>query len=129
MSMRIGVPKEVHPDECRVAVTPETAEQLKKLGYTLSIESGAGSARYRHVKFRQSRGMDGPQREQPRSQRDGHVSPRGTTISGLSNSRAGPQHALHPSHDLYFAGRASLSPIPPGSAWAGRGVEWLAGRP
>ena len=42
MSMRIGIPKEVHPDECRVAATPETAEQLHKLGYTLAIEAGAG---------------------------------------------------------------------------------------
>ncbi|MCB1760631.1 MAG: Re/Si-specific NAD(P)(+) transhydrogenase subunit alpha [Gammaproteobacteria bacterium] len=40
--MRIGIPKEVHPDECRVAATPETAEQLHKLGYTLAIEAGAG---------------------------------------------------------------------------------------
>jgi len=42
MSMRIGIPKEVHPEECRVAVTPETAEQLKKLGFSIAIEAGAG---------------------------------------------------------------------------------------
>ena len=42
MSMRIGVPKEVHPEECRVALTPETAEQLTKLGFTIAIEAGAG---------------------------------------------------------------------------------------
>lgn len=42
MSMKIGIPKEVHAGECRVAATPETAEQLHKLGYTLAIEAGAG---------------------------------------------------------------------------------------
>ena len=40
--MKIGIPKEVHTDECRVAMTPDTATQLQKLGYTLSIETGAG---------------------------------------------------------------------------------------
>ncbi|MGB3212964.1 MAG: Re/Si-specific NAD(P)(+) transhydrogenase subunit alpha [Desulforhopalus sp.] len=40
--MRIGVPKELHDGEKRVATTPETAELLKKLGFELSIESGAG---------------------------------------------------------------------------------------
>lgn len=42
MSMKIGIPKEVHAAECRVAATPETAEQLIKLGYTVAIEAGAG---------------------------------------------------------------------------------------
>jgi NAD(P) transhydrogenase subunit alpha len=42
MAMKIGVPKEVHPEECRVAVTPETAEQLEKLGFSVAIEAGAG---------------------------------------------------------------------------------------
>src|SRR5512137_2173024 len=42
MAMRIGVPKEVHANECRVALTPESAGQLQKLGFTLAIESGAG---------------------------------------------------------------------------------------
>lgn len=40
--MKIGVPKEIHTDECRVAMTPDTATQLQKLGYTLAIEAGAG---------------------------------------------------------------------------------------
>lgn len=42
MSMKIGIPKEIHAAECRVAATPETAEQLKKLGYVVAIEAGAG---------------------------------------------------------------------------------------
>ncbi len=42
--MRIGVPREVHVGEKRVATTPEVAAQLKKLGYDVSVQSGAGSA-------------------------------------------------------------------------------------
>ncbi len=42
MSMKIGAPKEVHENECRVAVTPDTAIQLIKLGFSVSIEAGAG---------------------------------------------------------------------------------------
>ncbi|MCG6862150.1 MAG: Re/Si-specific NAD(P)(+) transhydrogenase subunit alpha [Chromatiaceae bacterium] len=40
--MKIGAPREVHPQECRVAITPDTAEQIQKLGYTVAIEAGAG---------------------------------------------------------------------------------------
>jgi len=42
MSMKIGAPREVHPGECRVAITPDTAEQLQKLGFSVAIEAGAG---------------------------------------------------------------------------------------
>ncbi len=41
--MKIGVPKEIHPGERRVATTPETVEKLLKLGFTVSVESGAGA--------------------------------------------------------------------------------------
>jgi len=41
--MKIGVPKEIHPGERRVATTPEVAAQLQKLGFSLAIESGAGA--------------------------------------------------------------------------------------
>src|SRR3972149_9080702 len=40
--MKIGVPREVFPGEHRVATTPEAAEKLIKLGFTVAIESGAG---------------------------------------------------------------------------------------
>jgi NAD(P) transhydrogenase subunit alpha len=40
--MRIGSPKEVMPGEARVAMTPDSAIQLQKLGYECFIESGAG---------------------------------------------------------------------------------------
>ncbi|UCD12346.1 MAG: Re/Si-specific NAD(P)(+) transhydrogenase subunit alpha [Nitrospinaceae bacterium] len=43
--MRIGVPKETREGEKRVATTPEVASQLiKKLGFEVSVESGAGEA-------------------------------------------------------------------------------------
>jgi NAD(P) transhydrogenase subunit alpha len=40
--MKIGIPREIHVGERRVAATPETVEQLAKLGYTVTIERGAG---------------------------------------------------------------------------------------
>jgi H+-translocating NAD(P) transhydrogenase subunit alpha len=40
--MRIGVPKEVHEGDRRVATTPDVAGQLQKLGFTVAIEAGAG---------------------------------------------------------------------------------------
>ena len=42
--MRIGVPKEIHAGEQRVATTPEVAEKLRALGFTVAMEAGAGSA-------------------------------------------------------------------------------------
>ncbi len=41
--MKIGVPKEVHAGERRVATTPEVAEQLIKMGFSVAVESGAGN--------------------------------------------------------------------------------------
>ncbi|MCS7065883.1 MAG: hypothetical protein NZL85_06345, partial [Fimbriimonadales bacterium] len=41
--MVIGVPKEVKPDEYRVAMTPQGAEVLVQHGHTVLIESGAGA--------------------------------------------------------------------------------------
>jgi NAD(P) transhydrogenase subunit alpha len=42
--MKIGVPREVHAGEKRVATTPEAATQLQKLGFSVAVESGAGEA-------------------------------------------------------------------------------------
>ena len=42
--MKIGVPSEMHPGERRVAITPDVAEQLQKLGFSVAIESGAGTS-------------------------------------------------------------------------------------
>ena len=44
MAQKIGVPRELLDGEKRVALTPETAGRIQKLGYNLMIESGAGAA-------------------------------------------------------------------------------------
>jgi NAD(P) transhydrogenase subunit alpha len=41
--MKIGVPNEIHESECRVAMTPDTATRLQKLGFECAIEAGAGA--------------------------------------------------------------------------------------
>ena len=40
--MKIGVPKEIRSGERRVATTPEVAEKLQKLGFSVAVEAGAG---------------------------------------------------------------------------------------
>jgi H+-translocating NAD(P) transhydrogenase subunit alpha len=42
--MIIGIPRESHPGETRVAATPQSVGQLLKLGYSVLVESGAGAA-------------------------------------------------------------------------------------
>ncbi|PZM16696.1 Re/Si-specific NAD(P)(+) transhydrogenase subunit alpha [Rhizobium tubonense] len=42
MGLKIGTPKEVVVGEARVAMTPDSAQQLLKLGYECLIEAGAG---------------------------------------------------------------------------------------
>jgi NAD(P) transhydrogenase subunit alpha len=39
---RIGIPKEIHPGEKRVAAMPQTILRLLKLGFEVAVESGAG---------------------------------------------------------------------------------------
>ena len=42
--MKIGAPKEILVGEKRVALTPQSAAALQKLGYTCIVESNAGDA-------------------------------------------------------------------------------------
>ncbi|WP_233078435.1 Re/Si-specific NAD(P)(+) transhydrogenase subunit alpha [Rheinheimera soli] len=42
--MFIAIPKETFQDETRVAATPATTQQLAKLGFTVLVETGAGTA-------------------------------------------------------------------------------------
>jgi NAD(P) transhydrogenase subunit alpha len=42
--MRIGVPREIHVGERRVATTPDVASQLIKMGFSVAIEKDAGAA-------------------------------------------------------------------------------------
>ncbi len=53
--MKIGIPKEIHAGERRVAATPETVGQLIKLGYAVAIEAGAGQgAQFADDAYRQA---------------------------------------------------------------------------
>ena len=40
---KIGIPKEIHPGERRVAATPNTVLKLRKLGFDVAVQSGAGN--------------------------------------------------------------------------------------
>jgi NAD(P) transhydrogenase subunit alpha len=42
--LKVGIPKEVFPGECRVAATPDTAKMLHKMGFQVLVETGAGAA-------------------------------------------------------------------------------------
>jgi NAD(P) transhydrogenase subunit alpha len=42
--LKVGIPKEVRANECRVAATPDTAKRLQKLGFEVMIETEAGAA-------------------------------------------------------------------------------------
>ena len=42
MVMTIGIPREIFPGERRVASVPEVVEKLIKLGFAVTVESGAG---------------------------------------------------------------------------------------
>ncbi|CAH0341929.1 NAD(P) transhydrogenase subunit alpha [Rhizobium sp. CECT 9324] len=44
MGLKIGSPREIYGGEARVAMTPDSAVQLQKLGYDCLIEAGAGKA-------------------------------------------------------------------------------------
>jgi len=53
--MKIGIPREVYAGEKRVATTPEAAEKLQKLGFSVAIESGAGlSAKFSDEAYREA---------------------------------------------------------------------------
>jgi NAD(P) transhydrogenase subunit alpha len=41
--MRVGIPREIHPGERRVAATPQTVLRLQKMGFSVAVQSGAGA--------------------------------------------------------------------------------------
>jgi NAD(P) transhydrogenase subunit alpha len=50
--MNVAVPKEVAPNECRVALVPDSVAALVKIGLTISVETGAGErANYSDADF------------------------------------------------------------------------------
>ncbi len=46
MAVTIGVPRETAPGEHRVALTPDVADRLAKIGYEIIVERGAGASAY-----------------------------------------------------------------------------------
>ncbi|MGF1479433.1 MAG: Re/Si-specific NAD(P)(+) transhydrogenase subunit alpha [Cyanophyceae cyanobacterium] len=61
---KVGIPKEVYPQEQRVAATPDTAKKLQKLGFDVLVEAGAGvAANFPDEAYRQAgcQIMEGPQ--------------------------------------------------------------------
>ena len=42
--IKLAVPKEQHLNESRVSITPDCVPQLKKIGFEIYVESGAGSS-------------------------------------------------------------------------------------
>ncbi|MEH6471242.1 MAG: Re/Si-specific NAD(P)(+) transhydrogenase subunit alpha [Halopseudomonas sp.] len=53
--MKIGVPKEIHKGEKRVATTPLLIKQLQQMGYEVAVESGAGkSAKFLDEAYREA---------------------------------------------------------------------------
>src|ERR1700726_4290998 len=44
MPQSIGIPKEIFPGERRVATVPDVVQKLMKLGFAVSVQSGAGEA-------------------------------------------------------------------------------------
>ncbi|MGB0330878.1 MAG: hypothetical protein ACPGPE_03560, partial [Planctomycetota bacterium] len=41
--MNLGIPKESHPGERRVAASPAAASRFVELGFDVTIEAGAGA--------------------------------------------------------------------------------------
>jgi proton-translocating NAD(P)+ transhydrogenase subunit alpha len=44
--VKVGIAKEIGPNERRVAVTPDSARQIKAAGYEVLVEAGAGAGAY-----------------------------------------------------------------------------------
>jgi NAD(P) transhydrogenase subunit alpha len=42
--MKVGIPKEIYPHESRVGAVPETVSKIKKLGFDVVVQAGAGDA-------------------------------------------------------------------------------------
>jgi NAD(P) transhydrogenase subunit alpha len=42
LALKVGIPREISPNEKRVAATPETVKKIQKLGVEVLVEAGAG---------------------------------------------------------------------------------------
>ena len=44
VNLTVGIPKEIYPNERRVAATPDTVQKMRKMGLEVIVEAGAGDA-------------------------------------------------------------------------------------
>ena len=55
MPIKVGIPKEIHAGELRVAATPDTVERLIRLGLEVQVQAGAGDgARFTDADYQES---------------------------------------------------------------------------
>ena len=88
--MRIGIPKEIHPGEKRVATIPEVAEKLIKLGFSVVVESRAGEhANFSDDAYRESGVEIVPDAEALWAQSDIVMKVRGPTAAEVQLMREG----------------------------------------
>ena len=72
--MKIGTPKEVFEGEARVAMTPDSALQLQKLGHECYVESGAGAMAGFSDAAYENAGVSVVKQQQHTLERSGHRS-------------------------------------------------------
>src|SRR5688572_5252898 len=101
--MRIGVPKEVAPNERRVAVTPDVAGKLVKGGHEVTVERGAGSSAFFSDDAYSTAGAKIGERSSVTGQSDIVVQVQAPSPESLAQYREGSAliAAFQPSADLH----------------------------
>ncbi len=101
--MRIGVPKEVAPNERRVALTPDVAGRLVKAGHDVVLERGAGSGAFFPDEAYAAAGVKISDRSSVISQSDIVLQVQAPTAVDLPQFREGSAliAAFQPSADLH----------------------------
>jgi len=56
--MKIGIPREIKPNEYRVGLTPSSAREYVLHGHSVLVEAGAAQASAPASRLRASRGVD-----------------------------------------------------------------------
>ena len=114
--MKIGVPREIHAGEQRVATTPDVASQLIKLGYSVAVEAGAGAAAISSISGalrRPRRAARGRQREHGEDFDEGEVEQHleGDDADKLSARILAVEHRIYPLALRLIAERHQMSPL------------------
>ncbi len=88
--MKIGAPKEILDAEKRVALTPQSALALRKLGYECIVESGAGDgARFSDAAYTEAGVTVVPSAAELWAQADVVVKVRGPELGEIEHARSG----------------------------------------